>query len=121
AAEPPECRDPSEAFDRLWAAAVFSEAIRMTEQLCRDDGMSRQWRAFEARVLNPAMHGSTAVPIKELMEELNAASPQEVSDMVHTVKRKLRAELREAVARTVEDPGDVDHELEELRKYLAFG
>ena len=120
AAEPRPAHDPSTAFDRQWAAAVFDEALRRTEESCRHEGMERQWRAFEARVQRPLVHGCEPTAIELLLEELPARGPQEIYDMIHTIKRKLRAMIHEVVAKTVEDPGDVDHELAELRRHLSL-
>jgi len=120
AAEPCESQDPAAAFDRHWAAAVFDVALRLTEQLCREDGMARHWRAFEARVRQPMLHGCEPVSIEALAGELDARDPQEIYDMVRTVKRKLRSSLAEAVAETVEDPSEVDQELGEVRRCLAL-
>ena len=120
AAEPAPAHDPSTAFERQWAAAAFDEALRRTEESCRHDGMERQWRAFEARVRRPLVHGCESAPIELLLEELPAREPQEIYDMIHTIKRKLRAMIHEVVAETVEDPADVDHELGELRRHLSL-
>ncbi|MHC4709277.1 MAG: RNA polymerase sigma factor [Planctomycetota bacterium] len=120
AAEPRAAHDPSTAFDRQWAAAVIDEALRRTEESCWHEGMERQWRAFEARVRRPLVHGCEPTPIELLLKELPARGPQEIYDMIYTVKRKLRAMIRDVVAETVEDPEGVDHEVGELRRHLSL-
>ncbi len=66
------------------------------------------------------VHGCEPAPIELLLEELPAREPQEIYDMIQTIKRKLRAMIHEVVAETVEDPADVDHELGELRRHLSL-
>lgn len=117
-AEPRESDDPGTAFDRQWATAVFDMALKQTEASCREEGMTRQWRAFEARVKQPNLHGCDPVPVEQLIEELDARNAQEIYDLVNTVKRKLRQAIREVVAETVE-PCEVDQELSDLRRWLS--
>jgi hypothetical protein len=73
---------------------------------CRAGEGQPDWRAFEARGVQP--------------EELGLSDRQEVYDMVRTVKRKLLAALRETVRDTVEEPADVDPELAEVRRCLSL-
>ena len=82
--------------------------------------MLRHWRAFESRVKQPMLHGCEPIAIEVLAGELDARDPQEIYDMVRTVKRKLRTALRESVAETVENVGEVDHELSEVRRCLSL-
>jgi hypothetical protein len=58
--------------------------------------------------------------IEALVSELGASDRQEIYDMVRTVKRRLIAALREAVADTIEDPSEVDQELAEVRRCLSL-
>jgi RNA polymerase sigma factor (sigma-70 family) len=120
AAESDAPDDPARAFDREWAATLLNEALRRVESACRADGMERQWAAFESRVLRPIVHGCEPTPYGELVEQLGAPTEQVVYTMVGTVKRKVNGELRELVAETVEQPGDVQAELDELMTCLAW-
>lgn len=120
-AEPGGEDEPARAFDREWAATVFDEALRRVESTCRADGMERQWAAFESRVLRPILHGCAPTPYRELVEFLGVPTEQVVYTMVSTIKRKVNGELRELVAETVEDPQDVQGELDELMRCLAVG
>ncbi|MDY7107257.1 MAG: sigma factor [Planctomycetota bacterium] len=121
AAEPDAEDDPARAFDREWATIILDEALRRVEAACRADGMHRQWAAFEARVLRPIVHGCEPTPYPELLERLGAPTEQVVYTMVGTIKRKVNGELRELIAETVDAPGEVQPELEELMSCLAWG
>ncbi|MCP3904449.1 MAG: sigma-70 family RNA polymerase sigma factor [Planctomycetes bacterium] len=120
AAEPSEADDPANAFDRQWATAVLNEALRRVEDACRNDGMERQWTAFDARVLRPARHDCEPTAIEELLVRLGISEAQEIYSMIQTVKRKLDRELRAVVAETVVDTEGIGQELRDLRKFLAF-
>lgn len=119
AAEPSEEDDPHRAFDRQWATTVFNLALSRVEALCKSNGMTRQWTAFEEKILRPAKFGTERTPTEELMTRLGAQRPQQVHSMLQTIKRKIDDAMREVVAETVDDPNEVEAELAELRSYLA--
>ncbi len=81
--------------------------------------MERHWTAFEARVLQPSLYGCEPRSITELLDDLGGGKPQDVYDMVKTIKRRLRCELRSVVAETVADTSELDDELATIRRYLA--
>lgn len=115
-----ELHDPVAAFDRQWAAAVFDQAFQQVQDDCKQQGMTRAWRVFEARVLLPKIHGCEPVPIEALVDELNAPHRQEIYDLLRGARRKFQSSLRQVVADTVEDTADVDEELAELRRCLSI-
>jgi RNA polymerase sigma-70 factor (ECF subfamily) len=120
AAEPSEADEPAGAFHRQWATAVLDRALTSVEASCRREGLERPWTAFEARVLRPAQQNCDPIPIEELIEQLGAAGPQEIYSMLQTVKRKLQRELKAVVGETVDDPAEVDAEIDELREFLKL-
>jgi len=119
AAEPCTGDDPARAFERQWAAAVFHEALMRTERACCDNGMARHWRAFEARCLHPILYGADPTSIDQLADELHAETPLEISSLLHSAKRRFRAELLAVIAETIDDGTDSEQELAALRDFLS--
>ncbi len=118
-AEPDVVADPAQAFDRQWAATVLDVALHRLEEACHRDGLAPHWRVFEARVVHPAVTGVDPASIDSLVTSGDARGPEEVSSMLHTVKRKFRQVLRDAVAETVDNTANLELELGELRRFLA--
>lgn len=118
-AEPNILADPAQAFERQWAATVLDIALQRLEEACHRDGLAPHWQVFEARVVHPALSGAEPASIDSLVTSFDARGPEEVSSMLHTVKRKFRQVLRDAVAETVDDTADLELELGELRRFLA--
>lgn len=119
-AEPEEdAPEPLAAFDRQWATMVLEAAILRTQASCERRGLDRHWRAFEERILRPLQHGCDATSAEALADEFGTDGPAEIHQMVHTVKRKLRRELRTVVAETVEKPSDVEAELAIVAEQLG--
>lgn len=111
-----EDEEPERAFDRQWAAAVLSVAIERTEAACRQDGQGPQWEAFQAKVLRPLLGKTRAAPLEEIAARIGATGPEQVSNMIQTVKRRFRRILKQVVAETVLDAAEVDDELRFLQE-----
>jgi len=110
---------PGAVFERRWALATVEEALRRCERHFVRAGRQAHWRAFEARILHPAVTGATPPPLRTLAESLNAATPAEVASMVQVVRKRLDALLREVVAETVTGEKDRGDEYRRLATVLV--
>lgn len=120
-AEPNTSEDPAQAFDRQWAATVLDIAMCRLEESCNREGLGQHWIAFEARVKGPAVYGTEPASIDSLLKALDASGPEEISSMLHTVKRKFRSIYRDVVAETIVDPDQLDEEIQQLKELLSTG
>ncbi|MHC5047178.1 MAG: RNA polymerase sigma factor [Planctomycetota bacterium] len=117
--EPSEHDDPAKAFDRQWAATVFANILERLEADCRAQGLERHWKVFEARQVRPALHAVEPMPVEELVVTVGARDRDEIYSMQRSVKRKFEQTAYEVVGQTVDGPGEVAHELEDLRQFLV--
>lgn len=108
------------AYDRAWAATVLSESMRRVERACRSASMETHWLAFERNVIGPASRGLVPMPLDQLAAELGVADAQTVSNMLQTVRRKVRRAMEDVVRETVAGgDAEVEEELRELRHVTA--
>jgi DNA-directed RNA polymerase specialized sigma24 family protein len=114
AVEPRTEADPGEAFERQWAAAVLAETMTRLERACRAEGLEQHWELFQRRVVDPALRPVEAPG----RSELGPGDPQQVSNMIRTVKRKFDRIFRQVVGETVDRRDEVDAEIDLLRKLL---
>lgn len=117
--EPIESDDPDQAFMRQWATAVFDQALTQMRETCEHDGMETHWIIFEARSVRPLLHGSAPAEIEDLIHSTGASGPDQISNILHSAKRKFFAILCGIIAETVESPDEIDTELDELIKVLG--
>jgi len=115
----PAADEPSNAFDRQWAAAVLALAIERVESSCKQEGLDQQWTAFRINVLGPLTKKTRPLTMENLAETVGATGPEQVSNMIQTVKRRFRRTLRQVVAETVNDPEQVEDELANLRTFFS--
>lgn len=88
-------------------------------EACERDGMEKHWVIFEARSVRPLLYGSAPADIDELVRTTAATGPDQVSNILHSAKRKFLAILYDIIAETVESREEIDAELDELIRVLG--
>ena len=112
--EPADEATPEQSFERRWVLTLLDDVL----QRLRTDYEQEGNTALFAE-LNPCLVGErTALPYAELAGKL-ALSESAVKSAVHRLRRRYRKLLRDEIAQTVADPGEVDEELRHLFAVLA--
>lgn len=111
--EPSHDETPERLFDRRWARTLLDSGLgRLREEMATSAGLRR----FER--LLPFLIGESETGYGEAAAAMGLGESA-VKVAVHRMRRRLRALLREEVARTVGDPEQVDDELRHL--FAALG
>ncbi|MBS0659111.1 MAG: hypothetical protein JSR82_12790 [Verrucomicrobia bacterium] len=108
AAPPAPSASPEEAFDRRWARAVYDHALATLEERLRARGREALYRQ-----LNGLFTGRDVAKYREIAAALDMGEGA-VKQAVLELRREFGLVLREEIARTVADPGQVDGELRYL-------
>ena len=112
--EPADTTTPEQNFERRWALALLEEVLRRLADEYKQEG-----RAELFAELNPCLVGErTAHPYAELAAKLGV-NEGTVKSAVHRMRQRYRQLLREEIAHTVAEPGEVDTELRHLFMVLA--
>lgn len=106
--------DPSQAYELSWALTVLqrARALLVAEQAAK--GLLREFERFEPFLSAPPSEGEYAAIAAELRVSSNS-----VAVRIHRLGRRYRDLLREEVAQTVAEPGEIDAELSHLLKVLS--
>ena len=105
---------PADAFDRLWAETVMNEALSETRAHLVETGFGKHWHVFESRIVAPITSGNDARSMQDLAEEIGVDSPEDVSRLLFSAKRRFRNTLRRLVSETLTAETDPDDELDVL-------
>jgi RNA polymerase sigma-70 factor (ECF subfamily) len=111
--EPAHDITPERIFERQWALAVIEQAmIRLRERYAR----TGKERHFD--VMKIFLSGEKRpVPHAEIAKKLGITELA-VKVAVHRLRKRFRDSLREEIAQTVSDSGDIDAELRALQTAL---
>lgn len=107
------------SFDRVWARSLLSLAIAATKAHCEVTDQDLAWSVLEARVIDPALHGTEPTPYAELVARLGIPGPVEAGNLLVSGKRILRRCVEAQVRRYALDPADVRTEMQELSRALG--
>jgi len=112
--EPADNLTPERAFERRWALTLLDEVLNRLRLEYEHDGKVELFAA-----LNPCLVGDrTSQPYAELAAKLGV-SEGAVKATVHRLRQRYRQLLRDEIAHTVSEPGEVDEELRHLFAVLA--
>jgi DNA-directed RNA polymerase specialized sigma24 family protein len=103
-------------YDVRWAATVAEHALRRLGEECERRGKRRVFDALSSCLAAEREDVSYATYAKTL-----GVAETEVKRLVHQLRQRYRALLREEVAQTVEKIEDVEEELRYLCSALAAG
>ena len=107
--EPADRVTPEQIYERRWALALLEEVLRQLRLAYEEEGRMELFTA-----LHPCLVGErTALPYKELAAKLGV-SEGTVKSAVHRLRQRYRQLLRDEIAQTVAEPGEVDEELRHL-------
>jgi len=100
--------NPEQLFDREWALEITAGALRALGSEMNAEGKARQFEALKS-----SLTGEQG-PSRETMAERLGMSPGAVKVAVHRLRQRYRVLLRAAIAETVSDEADLDHEMRYL-------
>jgi DNA-directed RNA polymerase specialized sigma24 family protein len=104
---------PEEIFDRRWAETLLDQVMARLEREFADAGKQSQFSQLKPLIIGQH-EGATYADAGEMLGTTEAAAKM----AVHRMRRRYRRLLREEVAQTVADPGDIDDEIRDL--FAAF-
>ena len=113
--EPAESLTPEKIFDARWAFALLGETKNRLRQEYLDSGKAAVFEALKGFV-DPVTTESLA-SYEEVAKQLNVSVPA-VKTLIHRLRKRNTAIVREEILRTISDPADVEAESRELCQAL---
>ena len=109
--EPIEFLTAEKIYDARWAMTVLGEALKKLRQEYATAGKTSAYEALKG-FLDP--DNSMALPSYDELATRLELSTGGVKTLVHRLRKRYTALLREEVGRTVSDPSEIDEELHAL-------
>jgi RNA polymerase sigma factor (sigma-70 family) len=107
---------PERLFDLRWAVTVVEHALRRLREECERKGKRRLFHALSSHLTAERDEVSFA----QLSAELGIAESAVIKQL-HNLRQRYRSLLRDEVAYTVANPGEVEDEIRYLCAALAAG
>jgi RNA polymerase sigma factor (sigma-70 family) len=113
--EPAERLTPEKIFDARWAFALLGDAKNRLRQEYLDSGKTAVFEALKGFV-NPVTTESLP-SYEEVAKYLNLSVPA-VKTLIHRLRKRNAAIVREEILRTISDPSDIEAESRDLCQAL---
>jgi len=110
--------DPEATYNYAWMSALLDQILATVCRECQSRGLEVHWQLFQERVVRPILDGTAPASLSDLCARHAIADPQQVSNMIATVKRRFRSALRQYVRTTVLSEDEVDEELAEITQFF---
>lgn len=107
--EPATQDTPERIFERRWALAVLDQALAALRLEIASAGKTKEFELLGQFLSREAEPGEYAQVAAQLGMSANA-----VAVGVHRLRQRYREVLRECVANTLQEPGQVDEEIRQL-------
>jgi RNA polymerase sigma factor (sigma-70 family) len=114
--EPGEFLSPEKVFDTRWAMTVLSQAMTHLEHAYATEGKTS---TFEALNIFLKIGDLQPLPAYEELSKTLGVSAAGAKTLVHRLRKRYTALLREEVARTVSEPAEIDSEIHALCNALV--
>ena len=113
--EPAEFLTPENIFDARWAMTVLGEVLRQLRQEYVAEGKASIFEALNA-FLDP--YNRTTLPSYDEVASRLQVTIGAVKTLIHRLRKRYTAPLRQEVGRTVSDPAEIDQEIHALCEAL---
>ena len=110
----PKVLTPDAAFDRQWALTVLARALEALRRECVADGREAFFEQAKPWLTGDAERGEQAA-----LAASCGLSAGALKVAVHRIKKRLRQSVKAEIARTLDDPGQVEAEMRVL--FTALG
>ena len=105
---------PEQAYDRQWALTVLGRALEALREECAAEGRAEVYVRIKPWLTGDAAHGDQTAAAEACGMNANAFKVA-----VHRMRRRFRQLVREEVAGTLTDAGQIEDEMRSL--FAALG
>ena len=105
---------PEECFNHIWIADILEQVLLDVKQECYRNNRKDYWGVFEARVLLPIISGKKPVSLPCLCKKYKITNESRASNMVITIKRRLKKALERNMKKFGEDSLTKSEQIEDF-------
>ncbi len=111
--------DPAKAFDYIWAVNILEKALTSVKTQCYENKLEIHWNVFDEKLIKPLMENVKAPSMSELCSRYDIGSESTASNMLVTVKRRLKKTLTDMLAGTFSEENSDDNYLNHFIEFFG--
>lgn len=110
---------PEQGFNYAWLADLLDKVLSQVKQECLTTGKQAYWEIFRLRVLDPIMHNEKPVALSQITEMHGIDNQAKISNMLVTVKRRLRKALENRLKQLGQSDPQIEEEIQDLMNIFS--
>ena len=110
---------PEQSFLYAWVSDLLDQVLVEVKDEYYSTGKENHWKVFLARLLDPIVKNTHPLSLTEICQRYDIDSEAKASNMVITVKRRLRRALERHLHQVVESNREVQQELNDLQNIFS--
>jgi DNA-directed RNA polymerase specialized sigma24 family protein len=103
-----------EAFNSVWLLELLQQSLAEVQKDMEEDGMGKYWVLFERHCLEPILKTSKPPVLKETCKTLNIDDPAKASNMIVTVKRRVKKTIIQNLQKIEGEKSNLEEEISAL-------
>jgi len=107
-----------QGFNYMWKAELLERVLAEVKERCTQREMTVHWQLFQDRLLAPTLQGHDPPSLLQLCERYGIDKEATASNMISTVKKRVRSVLEAQVRQTVVSDQAAREELQEFFPFL---
>ena len=109
-----------ETFNSVWLMEILQQSIAEAQKDMEAAGMGKYWILFEQRCLEPILNTTKPHSLKEICETLNIDDMTKASNMIVTVKRRVKKAITRNLQKIVGSESDLKEEISDLIEKISI-
>lgn len=113
-----QTQSPEEEFNNAWVAEILDKTLLDVQQECEQTNKQIHWEVFTAKVMTPIVDNTNTPSLTDICKKLGIDTEAQASNMITTVKRRLKKHLERNLRQIVSSDSEIEPEISALLKNL---
>lgn len=100
-----------EAFNSIWLMEILQQSLAEVQRDMQEDGKGSYWTLFERCCMNPILKASKPPALKDICETLDIQDLTKASNMIVTVKRRVKKAMIRNLQKIAASRSDLEEEI----------
>ena len=109
---------PQEEFNHAWVAEILDKTLSQVQEECQQTSKQIHWEVFSAKVLTPIVEDAKPPSLTDLCGKHGIDTEAQASNMITTVKRRLKKHLERNLLQIVSSDSEIEPEISALLNNL---
>jgi DNA-directed RNA polymerase specialized sigma24 family protein len=111
---------PEQGFNYAWVTDLLDGVFSEVEKECCFTQKEIHWKVFYSRVVDPIINNKKPSSLSEICSNLEIDNESSASNMIITVKRRLRKALERQLVKLSKSGKEIEEEINELLKIFSI-